>query len=595
MASLSRPESPSGEQQYQRYMDAASDADEDLEFLEMQLAVLNPSSPDAVPQLHDNRGKPVMGLRKYESVDEAIERVKKIYQESVANVREAFAALCKGGSSASGPARLKRETATPSPSPDARAADAATVLCAPESSKAKWFSKYQQGGGIRVEPSARSIRAACYPYIGVIIDHRSLNVDVDSRYPWGIAFEAGVYGTTVTRPDVFEEYFRENLRRIVIHHRVPIYVGLSSSRIPLPFVIDRFQGSVPPESKWQLDIEFASADLSKINDDIVNGRWAGGRHIPRPLALFTAERVDFSLDRLYHYTGCNPCHFQRFILLTNYTRYMDAFAKWALERMAEDENWTEFVEPGDYVVPNPRSEATPTGTRVTSPPQMPTYHLKRADGTGITFMNIGVGPSNAKTATDHLAVLRPHCWIMVGHCAGLRRTQMLGDYVLAHAYLREDHVMNRDLPQYIPVPPISEIQTALETAIERITGQSGPKFKARVRTGTVATTDDRDWELRQEDINSRYKQSRAIAVDMESATIAANGFRFRVPYGTLLCVSDKPLHGELKLRGMANNFYAERVQQHLLCCLEATAVLRERGWDALHSRKIRGFDEPPLR
>ncbi len=60
---------------------------------------------------------------------------------------------------------------------------------------------------------------------------------------------------------------------------------------------------------------------------------------------------------------------------------------------------------------------------------MPAYHLVRTDGLGITMVNIGVGPSNAKTCTDHLAVLRPHAWIMLGHCAGLRFTQNVGDYV----------------------------------------------------------------------------------------------------------------------------------------------------------------------
>ena len=84
-----------------------------------------------------------------------------------------------------------------------------------------------------------------------------------------------------------------------------------------------------------------------------------------------------------------------------------------------------------------------------------------------------------------------------------------------------------------------------------------------MRTGTVATTDNRNWELRFDELFSRLNLSRAIAIDMESATVAANGFRFRVPYGTLLCVSDKPLHGELKLSGMANAFYRERVSQHL--------------------------------
>jgi len=89
----------------------------------------------------------------------------------------------------------------------------------------------------------------------------------------------------------------------------------------------------------------------------------------------------------------------------------------------------------------------------------------------------------------------------------------------------------------------------------------------------------------------RFSQSRAIALDMESASIAANGFRFRVPYGTLLCVSDKPLHGEIKLPGMANHFYRERVDQHLRIGMRAIELLREQGVDQLHSRKLRSFAE----
>lgn len=79
---------------------------------------------------------------------------------------------------------------------------------------------------------------------------------------------------------------------------------------------------------------------------------------------------------------------------------------------------------------------------------------------------------------------------------------------------------------------------------------------------------------------------------MESATISANGFRLRVPYGALLCVSDKPMHGEIKLRGMANTFYRERISQHLKISLETVRILREQGAAQLHSRKLRSFDEP---
>jgi AMP nucleosidase len=80
-------------------------------------------------------------------------------------------------------------------------------------------------------------------------------------------------------------------------------------------------------------------------------------------------------------------------------------------------------------------------------------------------------------------------------------------------------------------------------------------------------------------------------VDMESAAISANGFRFRVPYGTLLCVSDKPLHGEIKLPGMANQFYRERVDQHLRIGMRAVELLRLLRLDQLHSRKLRSFAE----
>ena len=87
-------------------------------------------------------------------------------------------------------------------------------------------------------------------------------------------------------------------------------------------------------------------------------------------------------------------------------------------------------------------------------PQMPAYHLKKKGHAGITMVNIGVGPSNAKTITDHVAVLRPHAWLMLGHCAGLRNSQRLGDYVLAHAYMREDHVLDDDLPVWVPIPAL---------------------------------------------------------------------------------------------------------------------------------------------
>jgi AMP nucleosidase len=312
-----------------------------------------------------------------------------------------------------------------------------------------------------------------------------------------------------------------------------------------------------------------------MDDEIANSTYSTPEGADSPLALFTAPRVDLSLQRLKHYCGMTAEHFQNFVIFTNYQFYIDQFEKIGAEKVGKDD-YTAFLGPD----PNGRL------------PQMPAYHLKRDDGMGITMVNIGVGPSNAKTITDHIAVLRPHAWLMLGHCAGLRNSQKLGDYVLAHGYLREDHVLDDQLPISIPIPALAEIQLALAGAVAEMTGNDGYDIKTIMRTGTVATTDDRNWELRSAtQQNQRLSQSRAIAMDMESGTIAANGFRFRVPYGTLLCVSDKPLHGQLKLPGMADTFYRERIDQHLLVGLRSMERLRALDPEKLHSRKLRSFDE----
>ncbi len=196
-----------------------------------------------------------------------------------------------------------------------------------------------------------------------------------------------------------------------------------------------------------------------------------------------------------------------------------------------------FVEPGDVVTRRAGSREQAGDDAGSAPPrlpQMPAYHLRRGDHSGITMVNIGVGPANAKTITDHIAVLRPHAWLMLGHCAGLRNTQELGDYVLAHGYVREDHVLDEELPLWVPIPALAEVQLALEQAVADVTRLQGYELKKVLRTGTVASTDNRNWELLPNfGPQRRFSQSRAVALDMESATIAANGFRFRVPYGTL--------------------------------------------------------------
>ncbi len=416
---------------------------------------------------------------------------------------------------------------------------------------------------------------------------------VDSRLAYGYVSGPGNYSTTITRPDLFSSYLETQIALLMDSHGVPVTVGPSQTPIPLHFAFlegTHIEGAIEDRIDRPLRDMFDVPDLTSTDDKIVNSQMVRKDDEIAPLAPFTAQRIDYSLHRLSHYTATSPEHFQNFVLFTNYQFYVDEFIAYAYDMIGtSDSGYTAFVEPGNHITNHGQIAEPSTLGRL---PQMPAYHLKRAGRSGITMINIGIGPSNAKTVTDHVAVLRPHTWLMLGHCAGLRNSQRLGDYVLAHAYVREDHVLDEDLPIWVPVPALAEVQKALEAAVADVTGYEDYDLKRVMRTGTVATIDNRNWELRdQTGPVQRLSQSRAIALDMESATIAANGFRFRVPYGTLLCVSDKPLHGELKLPGMATDFYNKQVRQHLDIGIQALEELRDMPPERLHSRKLRSFSE----
>ena len=445
-------------------------------------------------------------------------------------------------------------------------------------------------------PSAR-VRAN-YPFVRVTTATHSR---LDSRLSYGFVSGPGIHETTVTRPDLFRRYLTEQIELLLENHGVSAEIGESDEAIPVHFAYERDinkETKATGQGQQSLDIPlrdlFDTPDLAMMEDSIVNGTLQTPPGAPSPLALFRAGRIDYSLHRLMHYTGTSPELFQNYVIFTNYQFYIDAFAQTCHERMAAgDPDYDAFVEPGDVTTTNSRLGAAKTsGTPPARLPQMPAYHLVGPDDGGITMINIGTGPSNARNITDHVAVLRPHAWLMLGHCAGLRNTQKLGDYVLAHGYMREDHVLDDELPPWIPIPALAEMQIALETAVGEVTGLAGYDLKQIMRTGTVASVDNRNWELgEQTGIIRRLSQSRAVALDMESATIAANGYRCQVPYGTLLCVSDKPLHGEIKLAGMADNFYRQRVGQHLEIGLKTLEALRSQARDRLHSRKLRSFTE----
>ena len=447
--------------------------------------------------------------------------------------------------------------------------------------------------GTRPDPAVRAAGAFCYPELRLHYDGRPAASTAAGR-AFGRLHAPGDYAISVTQPGLFRDYLAQQIDLLVADFGATVSVAKGDQEIPYPYVLDA-ELDLTGAAAGELARLFPSTDLSHIGDEIADGTapLAPGR--PRPLALFEAARVDFSLARLRHYTGTPPAHVQRFILFTNYHRYVDEFVRWSLEELNGDKGYTLLSGAGGLVIrpgdPDPEAAVADSAWRRH---QMPAYHLVRPDGTGISLVNIGVGPANAKTITDHLAVTRPEAWLMIGHCGGLRPSQRIGDYVLAHAYLRDDHVLDDVLPPEIPIPAIAEVQQALSRAAERVSGQTADELKARMRTGTVVTSDDRNWELRYGRSALRFSQSRAVAIDMESATLAAQGYRFRVPYGTLLCVSDKPIHGEIKLPGQANRFYERAIAEHLRIGIAAVEELAGAG-EALHSRKLRAFNEPPFR
>lgn len=434
---------------------------------------------------------------------------------------------------------------------------------------------------------------------------------------------------------------------------------------------------------------------------------------PKRLTYFDALRTDLSYARLRHYTGTSPADFQPFVLFTNYKKYVRRFVLRAVAhilRSEPDHEATLIVPTSDLKRPlaitkawlkanvpvaqrdfiekrvfgiEPIDESTALGVDIldwltkllASDAQMPAYHYRSKQINGIvegtregasyremlfgsheefmpnvSLVNIGVGPSNARNITDHLAVLRPLGWLMVGHCGGLRKRQRLGDYVLANSYVRRDGILDTEVPLDAPIQPSRSINRALYEALryrieieeargggtapvadQMTEGQADDYLQANIapgarladvlsrrpeakiklaqdlkhhadtrevmRIGPVISVANRNWETGPtEDIVETFERYRIVAIDMESACIAANAYRYRVPHATFLCVSDRPMHGEVKMRNASQTFYAAQVHRHLDVTLNAVKWLGmdpDSSLDIQYPRELRGMDDPP--
>ncbi|MCL2650030.1 MAG: AMP nucleosidase [Candidatus Azobacteroides sp.] len=212
--------------------------------------------------------------------------------------------------------------------------------------------------------------------------------------------------------------------------------------------------------------------------------------------------------------------FTKYILLTNFNKYVEIFAK-------------------HYDVPIIGTDA----------------NMPNASADGITIINFGMGSANAATIMDLLSAITPKAVLFLGKCGGIKKNNSLGDYILPIAAIRGEGTSNDYFPVEVPSLPAFSLLRAMSTTIR----DSGKDYW----TGTVYTTNRRVWEF-DEEFKKYLQKIRAMGVDMETATLFTVGFANQIPTGALLLVSDQPMISEgIKTsksdETVTNNFVEEHV------------------------------------
>ncbi len=200
---------------------------------------------------------------------------------------------------------------------------------------------------------------------------------------------------------------------------------------------------------------------------------------------------------LPRYTGTPLSEFGKYILLTNFNKYVKKFAEW---------NKVE-VKGEDMPMPN-------------------------ATANGITIINFGMGSANAATIMDLLSAIEPEAVLFLGKCGGLKKKNELGDLILPIAAIRGEGTSDDYFPPEVPALPAFSLQKAISTTIRN--------HNKDYWTGTVYTTNRRVWE-HDEEFKEYLRGIRAMGIDMETATIFSTGFHNEIPTGALLLVSDQPM------------------------------------------------------
>jgi AMP nucleosidase len=252
------------------------------------------------------------------------------------------------------------------------------------------------------------------------------------------------------------------------------------------------------------------------------------------------DKSEIVRDWLPRYTGRELDQFGDYVLLTNFTEYVSAFAA--------------------------RFDAPVVGSGLP---------IQSATAENLTILNFGMGSAMAATVMDLLSAVAPKAVLFLGKCGGLKKTR-IGDFILPIAAIRGEGTSNEYFPPEIPALPSFRLQAAVSSSIA--------KHGFDYWTGTVFTTNRRVWE-HDETFKDYLIRTRAIGIDMETATLFVVGFANHIPKGALLLVSDSPMTPEGVKTSLSDREVSERfVESHLAIGIDALLELRDSGESVKHMR-----------
>ena len=244
---------------------------------------------------------------------------------------------------------------------------------------------------------------------------------------------------------------------------------------------------------------------------------------------------------LPRYTERKLEDFDQYILLTNFTKYIELFAE-------------------HFKVPI-------VGLKNSMP---------NASAGGVTIINFGMGSSNAATIMDLLSAIKPKAVLFLGKCGGLKKINNLGDYVMPIAAIRGEGTSNEYLPPEVPSLPAFSMMRAISSAIR--------DFGKDYWTGTIYTTNRRVWEYDNE-FKNYLRSTHATGIDMETATLFTAGFANEIPIGALLMISDKPMEEEgVKTEASDKVVTKQFAGEHVLLGVEALRQIMDKKKTIRHIR-----------